>query len=115
MYTEKTFNKNRCLQLLRSAGVAEAEVEFSGGNDEGGVDSITLIDSNGNSKEIDFWSNTVESERELVEQLCAPVYNQYFSFAGEFHVNGTVYFNVEAETVRMSKDEQEYVHHDYDY
>lgn len=100
---------------LRKRGVAKVSVEFSGGGDEGGVDNITLYNAEGaeiGTLEEDYggdqWNgkewvpvNPPNPNTELVNTLCAPVYEKYGSFAGEFYVNGTVDYDVEAGTVKM--------------
>lgn len=40
------------MQTLRAAGVATARLEFSGGNDEGGVDSAEYLDAEGNKVDV---------------------------------------------------------------
>lgn len=41
-------NRAQVFERLEELGAAKAVVEFSGGNDEGGADSITLHDAGGN-------------------------------------------------------------------
>lgn len=113
-------NKLRRVELwaeLRKRGVAKVSVEFSGGGDEGGVGDITLFNAAGeeigtleerypvwNGKE---WVHKYPSDPDLVlvETLCSPVYEKYGTFAGEFYVSGTVDYDVEAGTVKMSYSE----------
>lgn len=40
------------MQSLAAAGVTTVEIEFSGGNDEGGVDEMRFLDAGGNTVEM---------------------------------------------------------------
>ena len=42
-------NVSQAMRKLMDRGVAKVKVSFSGGGDEGGVDSITLYDDKGKS------------------------------------------------------------------
>lgn len=84
---------------LKDKGVALVEVEFSGGHDEGGVDSIVLYDAEGAEIE------RLDEDDELGEALSEPIYDKYSTFAGEFSVTGVVTWNVVDETAAISGDE----------
>ena len=95
---------------LRRRMVGKVVVEFSGGGDEGGVEEIRLLSATG------FPMGTIKPwdgkgiDKELAEILSAPVYDRYYGFAGEFHVSGTIEYNVETETATMecSESHEEY-------
>ena len=108
--------RNSVFTALQTKNVAKALVHFSGGGDEGGVNSIELVDSTGKIIEtlneyyegaMQWDSNAnkwIESapptdEQKLSRDLCCPVYEQYHSFAGEFYVNGTVIWDVKTRKV----------------
>lgn len=99
---------------LRRRGAARAIANFSGGHDEGGVDDIQLLSETG------FPVGTIQPwgaegiEKEIADVICEPVYNRYYSFAGEFYVNGTVTWDVEKETVVMTGSESEEVWNDFE-
>ena len=94
--------------LMRHRGAFRVKVEFSGGNDDGGVDRIVLCDENDtvlgtlddawapNSWERDEEAKTATSitihteGSRLAEALSFPIYERYHSFAGEFNVTGYV-------------------------
>lgn len=117
---------------LRERGASSAVVEFSGGNDEGGADGITLYDAEGESiktiteyvpdtqwnPETQKWE-TVEVDSEvradvaLGEALVKPIYDRWGSFAGEFHVYGTAKWDVETGKVELDYQEsvETYSHH----
>ncbi len=114
-------NKSEVWNELKKRGVVKVVVEFSGGGDEGGVDDTTLFAADGkvygklgpyfpNKK----WDGTKNEwillkqptvDEALSEALSEPVYDKYSSFAGEFHVNGTVVWDVETLVVKMSGNE----------
>lgn len=115
---------------LRSMGIARAVVEFSGGGDEGGVDSITLEYQDGKSKEIsEYYENTTwdssakkwvkpegnpTEEESISVELSTPVYDKYHTFAGEFHVNGRVIWDVEKSKVTMEGQESVEEYEDFE-
>jgi len=113
---------------LRRRNVAKVEVQFSGGGDEGGVDSISLQDAEGNeigTLEEDYggsqWDgqkwvpvNPPNPDTALVNALCAPVYDKYGSFAGEFYVSGKINVDVAAETIKMPYQESVETYEDHE-
>lgn len=104
---------------LKRRGVAKVEVSFHGGNDEGGVDAIQLFSASGELLEtLNEYNETVfdsvqrrhvkiekDETHLLTDALVKPVYDEYYSFAGDYHVEGTVTFDVATEKVRMSGTE----------
>lgn len=86
--------------------VEKVRVTFSGGNDEGGVDTIYLdtIES-GTVEWTDFWGKETD-HKAIADALSKPVYDEYYSFAGEFHVNGEVVWDVNTRTISMSGEEE---------
>lgn len=75
---------------LRTRGVKLARVSFSGGNDEGGADSVVLVrDFPGGemTEEIPYqWDN----ENSLEGYLHELPSQEYGSFAGDFYVEGVI-------------------------
>lgn len=119
--SQNGLSRGEIFNRLRALGAAKATVEFSGGGDEGGVDSITLHDGEGNELPIKLeknysgsrWDGTkwlsVEPDTEnnkLAGALAAPVNERYGSFAGDFYVSGTVDYDVVAGTVKINKSER---------
>jgi hypothetical protein len=47
-YTNNLSDASEAMRALRSLGVTEVNVHFSGGNDSGGADSLVARDANGN-------------------------------------------------------------------
>lgn len=122
--------KQQVLQKLRSQGIARVEASFSGGNDEGGIDSMTFFDADGNEVEAPVrphvyrvytqgrselrggdWNNprlatTEEVAQNLVYKVLeAPVYDKYYTFAGEFYVDGTLTWDITKGTNEMHGSE----------
>lgn len=131
---------------LSPLGVTKIEVEFSGGNDEGGVDDLRYLDAEGkpvdvprsNAYERTFYRNGRDvsegwkvNEGDWREQnlrdatpdevrwarvakiVEAPIYARYYSFAGEFHVYGTLTWDVVAGTYAMHGQESHEVWEDF--
>lgn len=103
-------DKTYVLDELRKRGASKALVSFSGGNDEGGVDNITLslklANGTETEQELEVWGSKGTDDEKLVSELSAAVYDRYYSFAGEFYVNGDVVVDVEEGTVTMSTSEE---------
>jgi hypothetical protein len=74
------------LNSLKELGVSKAEVEFSGGNDEGGIDAIIIDGEHATSNWDGIYKDT---------NLGEPIFDRYYSFAGEFEVWGKFIFDVE--------------------
>lgn len=111
------FNKREAMVLLAERGAKAASVHFSGGNDEGGVDDVILTFADDTTERVtetyEGWGDnkkvltpTQQADNALCEALGAPVYEKYYSFAGEFYVNGTVEYDVLADTVLFSGTEE---------
>jgi hypothetical protein len=120
--------KGAVLTELAKRGITRVEVEYSGGNDEGGVDDITFYKgedvvevpeprrANGfvHDPKTGKWVQETKGftpeelkEGEFFEGLEAPVYAKYYSFAGEFYANGKVIWDVGAGTCKMQGYEEE--------
>lgn len=96
---------------LASRGAERAVVAFSGGNDEGGPDSITLFAEEDELSSLSVWpagERSAEEQREdrLADALSEPVFEVYGTFAGDFDVAGEVVWEVDAKTVQMVRDER---------
>lgn len=112
-------------RVLTGRGVARVEVRFSGGNDEGGVDEITLFDAAGaecGTIEEPHWRHEWDdaakawvpaepkpADYDLVSTLCAPVYGRWGSFAGDFSVSGTLTWDAATKRAYFEGSETEYV------
>ena len=104
--------KEQVFAELASRGADRAVVEFSGGNDEGGPDSITLHHGETTLCTLSAWpcaqdaTDGEAADVRLADALSAPVFDVYHTFAGDFDVTGEVIWNVEDATVRMIRDER---------
>lgn len=123
-------SRDAVFTALKKRGVAKVEVHYSGGNDEGGVNDIIFLDANGENigRMDEYYGGTQEwddvakkylpakpptDDQRLSMSLCVPVYDKYYSFAGEFYVNGTLTWDVTTGKVNMRGTEE--VSHDEDF
>ncbi len=94
---------------LRTLGVTKVVLEFSGGGDEGGVDSGTVYyggPKNYEEKDLPLYKGELPGfDGDIVSELSEPVYDKYHSFAGEFHVYGEVVWDVDLGKVLMEGKE----------
>lgn len=94
---ESKMNKQEVYTKLQELKIGKVEVEFSGGGDEGGVDSISLIKDDDPDQiiNVNLWGSKEDNplDADLVEALSNPVYDAYGTFAGEFSVYGTLIWN----------------------
>ena len=100
---------------LASRGADRAVVEFSGGNDEGGPDRITLYRDEEEMHALstspsEMGTATARADARLADALSDPVFEEYGTFAGDFDVAGEVIWEVDGETVQMVRDRSEYQH-----
>jgi len=112
--------RSEVFRELASRGVDRAVVEFSGGNDEGGPDSIILYVGEEEVSTLSTWptgTRTAEDDAEdrLADALGDPVYEVYHTFAGDFDVTGEVIWDVQAQTIQMIRDERSEYAHSEDY
>jgi hypothetical protein len=112
--------RNEVFAELSSRGADRAVVEFSGGNDEGGPDSITLFVGEEEFSSLSAWPTGARSAEEqaedrLADGLSALVFEAYGTFAGDFDVTGEVIWDVESKTVQMIRDERADYEHSEDY
>lgn len=139
MYQDNAMEPREVFLELNKRGASFAEVEFSGGNDEGGPDSVTLLDESrtaiaqvenfypkaikdheGNfvyEEGRDYWGRTYkrvkygwenpkeEAETKFYDGLAKPIYDRWGSFAGDFHVSGTLMWDVKKRTSSISGSE----------
>jgi hypothetical protein len=110
----KTLDRSGAFQALARLGADRAVVEFSGGNDEGGADAITLFRREDVLRTLPTAWQGSDPEKHLVplsDALSDPVFEAYGTFAGDFDVTGEVIWDVPAKTVQMVRDERsEYEH-----
>lgn len=108
---------------LKARGATHAVVEFQGGHDEGGVEAITLFNGEQEIGELptdyDVWyvdapgqpmkqrelKEKELADASLAEALSQPVEDKYYTFAGDFHVDGTVTWNVADKSCKMKATE----------
>lgn len=108
---EKMLHRERLTAAFEKRGIVSASVDFSGGNDSGGVDGITFYDADGNTMDVEsrFHSShnyvdgqyvQTELTAEQVEDnnflnlVEAPVSWKWGSWAGDFSASGTLKYDL---------------------
>ena len=132
MSTETTVldaTEDEVFNFIKANGATKAVIEFSGGEDSGGCDSIRLLDADDalvvelkeaswgmeyDSKLNKWVRQPLGNDEKVRIKLCNPVYDRYHSFAFEGHVYGQLVWNAEDRTVRMTGSESTYVYEGFD-
>ena len=91
---------------LQNLNIAKVTVEFSGGDDDGGVNETLALDIDNNDA-----SAVLEDNEHLYEYLHEPIYEKYGSFAGSYFVTGDLIWNVKDRTFTMGPEK--YQNEDY--
>jgi len=80
----------RLFAFCKGLGISRINVEYSGGGDSGGMDSIEVIPKSIDKEVVNFIRNNLE------EELSNPIYDRHGSFAdgGGYSVNGTVVYDI---------------------
>lgn len=80
----------RLFAFCKGLGISRINVEYSGGGDSGGMDSIEVIPKSIDKEVVNFIRNNLE------EKLSNPIYDRHGSFAdgGGYSVNGTVVYDI---------------------
>lgn len=145
MMITQDMTQAQAMMFLRLRGVAKVVVHFSGGNDEGGADTVEFLAADGsevpvpesNAYRTSKWNNKTRayedlgyivgswvdgkySHRPATDEeiqlarvrtvLEQPIYDSYGSFAGDFHVEGKVVWDVARGTYKMG-GQQSYEHY----
>lgn len=121
---DRSEHKGKIIAAFTERGIAMAEVTFSGGNDDGSCDGYTFFDSDNNvvdginmnyissSHRVDGkWverelTDEERAENDFIDLVDAPIYWRWGSFAGDFSVEGTMYYDITPDSDRP--DEVEY-------
>ncbi len=114
-----SMSRTEVFAALASLGADVAVVLFSGGNDEGGPDSITLYRGEEELYALPTWHGGGElvagADPELPDALSEPVFDAYGSFAGDFDVCGEVIWELKGEKVKIVKNERADYEHSEEY
>lgn len=87
---------------MNRAGAVRLQGHYSGGHDEGGLESFSLEDKDGNK--IDTEAKTWEDPLwQAVENLLS---TKFYSWALEHYVNGMVFVDLEAKRAWTDGDEE---------
>lgn len=127
MYKSMTTDRAKVWNAMKAKGVSKIVAYFSGGNDEGGVNSYAMFDADGKQFEMpeiskndpsyardtypftrtelfghnEYWPKP-GSLAHIIEQ---PVDMEYGSFAGEFSVSGVCTWDLKTKKVTMDGEE----------
>lgn len=127
MFRTGTYDKTKVWAAMRAKGVSKIVAYFSGGNDEGGVNSYEMYDMHGKQFETpeearkspdyardiypftraeffgheDYWPK----EGSLAHMIERPVDMEYGSFAGDFSVSGEVVWDLKTQKVTMDGEQ----------
>lgn len=133
MMNNNDIRKKQVIAAFKQRGIDGAEIEFSGGNDEGGPDSRYFYRiSDGEREEVKVggrhhsgefvdgkWQErtlTPEqvADNEFLNLIDDPIYRRWGSFAGEFQVYGVLRYNVNDldNWCVLSFDESSYDHYE---
>lgn len=118
MFRTSTKSKSEVFEFIARKGGDEAVVYFSGGNDEGGVNNISIRKDGKEVCELQelyetsSWDGTkwvtstpTDPDKPYIDSLVAPVYGKYHSFAGDFYVDGVLTWNCKDKTCKMDGSE----------
>lgn len=98
----------RLLDTLRITGVT---VEFSGGNDEGATDAITVWYADDVYEYVQEDPNDESPDQRLIHALCQPVYGRWGGFDSGSEVVGQVVWDTKTRQVTADYQETEWVAH----
>lgn len=109
--------KEKIWEIMKEMKLHRAEVSFSGGGDEGGVDAIVVHGPGRKKRNLDnncqydpatgsYGAPEGDRESELYELLSKPVDDEYGSFAGEYFVSGLIVYRLKDKSVEMDGDEE---------
>lgn len=123
-------DKERTLELLRKKGAVRVVLEFSGGHDEGAVESITLYDAYDNGQDLPTWycggygmekvngeyqyvplSEPANEDEELADLLEGPINEAFGAWDGVSSTQGTLTWDVESQTAKLEYDQETYIEH----
>ena len=123
---DPTRTKNTLFDLMAQHGASKLEASYSGGNDEGGVGSLQLLDAAGEKLETpEMWITRTPKEGErayhhdgLIHEY-HPLYEavdnvlslEFGTWAGDFNAYGTLYADA---TTREVRREGSISHEEYD-
>jgi hypothetical protein len=138
-----TFDKQAAFDGMTKRGINRIEMQFSGGNDEGGIDYTKATDLEGNEIVIEdtpwvssFYENQTvtegvwfpsyseggnlenqkfvplsELDADLVDNINfrtnieSLIYSKYYTFAGEYYVEGTAILDVSENLAKITGSE----------
>lgn len=85
----------KAIEKMRAEGIAKIEADYSGGNDEGGVQQVRAFKADGTEMELPSpWGGDREYDEESLWAMCDDILGSEFgTWAGEFYASGTLYID----------------------
>jgi hypothetical protein len=111
-FDSPTAAKGKLFAAMKAHGIAYLEASYSGGNDEGGVDEITVMKDD-RDKLV-----TIENlgwEHPLVEACDRMLGTEFGSWAGDFSAYGVLYANVTENKVSRKGSQSHYDEDGHEY
>ena len=111
-YPSEAAAKQTLFETMKQHGLAYLEASYSGGNDEGGVDEVTVMkDDRGEAVTID----KVNWQHPLTEACDRMLSTEFGSWAGEFSAHGILYADLKEGKVWRAGEASTYSDDEYSY
>jgi hypothetical protein len=129
-------DKERTFELLKKKGAVKAVLQFSGGHDEGSVESITLTLADGSEVDLPTWycggyrlgektgefsyeyvplSTPANEDEELADLLEGPINENFGSWGDVPSTEGALIWDVEEGTAELQYDQETWDHMEVTY
>ena len=92
----------RLLSTLKEVGGDYVEADYSGGNDEGGVDDVRVyrrFEENGEEQKVEIEAGTGRWGDPIYDLCNEVMSSKYYTWAGEFYASGTLYVDAREKRV----------------
>lgn len=85
----------KALARMKEEGIVRIAADYSGGNDEGGVQSGRAFKSDGTEIELPSpWSSTDKYDEDSLVAICDDILGTHYgTWAGDFYAYGTLYID----------------------
>ena len=103
--SDAEITRDMIFSFITAKGGDECVVHFTGGHDEGGVETIEIRKKGMVVEELDEYPEDPVEEK-IMEEIIRPMYDKYYTFAGEFSVDGFVIWDCDSKTVKIQGSEE---------
>ena len=108
---ETKLKKNLAVQVIKDHNISKIEVYYSGGGDDGCIDSVTYYDHNENSIDV-IMNNEIEPEW---DDLLYNLLNEHIEWDWINNEGGYGTINIDVHTGKVSIDHSQRIVEDYNY